>query len=167
MIQADRSGRFVLHADLGLDQIFVRKFDEKKGLLTPNRPVPLLLQSARRQYRRLPDGSQNRRPRIHGPLRPRRQSFDHRFPRSSRGAFKFRALRISRHELDASDPVPPRRRINYETRLDRPSAVNLTAHATYKKSELSHFRVDSGDCRSTKKWREMMGLNERINTISL
>ena len=35
MIQADPSGRFVLHADLGLDQIFVWKFDEKKGVLTP------------------------------------------------------------------------------------------------------------------------------------
>lgn len=35
MIQADRSGRFVLHADLGLDQIFVWKFDEAKGALIP------------------------------------------------------------------------------------------------------------------------------------
>jgi len=43
MIQADASGRFVLHADLGLDQIFVWKFDEKKGLLSANDPpsVPL------------------------------------------------------------------------------------------------------------------------------
>ena len=38
MIQADRSGRFVLHADLGLDQIFVWKFDDKTGVLTPNDP---------------------------------------------------------------------------------------------------------------------------------
>jgi len=36
MIQADPSGRFVLHADLGLDKIFVWKFDEQRGLLTPN-----------------------------------------------------------------------------------------------------------------------------------
>lgn len=36
MIQADPSGRFVLHADLGLDKIFIWKFDEKKGLLTAN-----------------------------------------------------------------------------------------------------------------------------------
>jgi len=36
MIQADPSGRFVLHADLGLDQIFVWRFDEKKGLLAAN-----------------------------------------------------------------------------------------------------------------------------------
>lgn len=36
MIQADPSGRFVLHVDLGLDRIFVWKFDEQKGILTPN-----------------------------------------------------------------------------------------------------------------------------------
>ena len=198
MIQADPSGRFVLHVDLGLDQIFVWKFDEQQGVLTPNeppavslppgdgprhfhfhpngrwfysiqeegstivlfdydaatgrltsrqtistlppgfagsnfcseilvsadgrfvyagnrlhdsigifsvgpngdltyvgrrmdtrelspqlqlrphRPVPLLLQSARRQHRRLPRGSQNRRPQLHRPLHARRQSFDHR-----------------------------------------------------------------------------------------
>jgi len=36
MIQADSSGRFVLHNDLGLDQIFVWKFDDEKGLLTPS-----------------------------------------------------------------------------------------------------------------------------------
>ena len=38
MIQADPSGRFVLHADLGLDQIFVWKFDERKGVLSPSDP---------------------------------------------------------------------------------------------------------------------------------
>jgi 6-phosphogluconolactonase (cycloisomerase 2 family) len=38
MIQADPGGRFVLHADLGLDKIFVWKFDEQKGVLTPNDP---------------------------------------------------------------------------------------------------------------------------------
>ena len=38
MIQADPSGRFVLHVDLGLDQIFVWKFDDRKGVLTPNDP---------------------------------------------------------------------------------------------------------------------------------
>lgn len=36
MIQADRSGRHVLHVDLGLDQIFVWKFDEQRGILMPN-----------------------------------------------------------------------------------------------------------------------------------
>jgi 6-phosphogluconolactonase len=35
MIQADPSGRFVLHVDLGLDQIFVWKFDEQNGTLIP------------------------------------------------------------------------------------------------------------------------------------
>jgi 6-phosphogluconolactonase len=35
MIQADPSGRFVLHVDLGLDTIFVWTFDEQKGVLTP------------------------------------------------------------------------------------------------------------------------------------
>ncbi len=35
MIQADRSGRFVLHVDLGLDKIFIWKFDGKAGSLTP------------------------------------------------------------------------------------------------------------------------------------
>jgi 6-phosphogluconolactonase len=38
MIQADASGRFVLHVDLGLDKIFVWKFDEGRGVLTPNDP---------------------------------------------------------------------------------------------------------------------------------
>jgi 6-phosphogluconolactonase (cycloisomerase 2 family) len=38
MIQADPSGRFVLHTDLGLDKIFAWKFDDKKGTLTPNDP---------------------------------------------------------------------------------------------------------------------------------
>lgn len=36
MIQADPSGRFVLHVDLGLDKIFSWRFDEKKGTLAPN-----------------------------------------------------------------------------------------------------------------------------------
>jgi 6-phosphogluconolactonase (cycloisomerase 2 family) len=36
MIQADPSGRFVLHTDLGLDRIFIWKFDEKQGTLSPN-----------------------------------------------------------------------------------------------------------------------------------
>ena len=34
MIGADPSGRFVLHVDLGLDKIFVWKFDEQAGILT-------------------------------------------------------------------------------------------------------------------------------------
>jgi 6-phosphogluconolactonase len=36
MIQSDPTGRFVLHVDLGLDKIYIWKFDDKKGTLTPN-----------------------------------------------------------------------------------------------------------------------------------
>ncbi len=43
MIQADSSGRFVLHVDLGLDTIFVWKFDEASGTLTPNQPPSVQL----------------------------------------------------------------------------------------------------------------------------
>jgi 6-phosphogluconolactonase len=43
MIQADRSGRFVLHVDLGLEKIFVWKFDEQNGTLTPNEPPAVSL----------------------------------------------------------------------------------------------------------------------------
>jgi 6-phosphogluconolactonase (cycloisomerase 2 family) len=43
MIQADPSGRFVLHVDLGLDKIFVWKFDEQKGVLTPSEPSAVSL----------------------------------------------------------------------------------------------------------------------------
>ncbi len=43
MIQADSSGRFVLHADLGLDRIFVWKFDDRAGALTPNDPPSVSL----------------------------------------------------------------------------------------------------------------------------
>lgn len=43
MIQADPAGRFVLHADLGLDQIFIWKFDEQKGTLAPNDPPAVSL----------------------------------------------------------------------------------------------------------------------------
>jgi 6-phosphogluconolactonase (cycloisomerase 2 family) len=43
MIQADRSGRFVLHADLGLDKIFVWRFDDQRGVLAPNDPPSVSL----------------------------------------------------------------------------------------------------------------------------
>ena len=43
MIQADPAGRFVLHVDLGLDQIFVWKFDDQKGVLTANDPPSVSL----------------------------------------------------------------------------------------------------------------------------
>jgi 6-phosphogluconolactonase len=42
-IQADPTGRFVLHVDLGLDAIFVWKFDAKKGTLTANDPPSVAL----------------------------------------------------------------------------------------------------------------------------
>lgn len=38
MIEADPSGKFVLHVDLGMDRIYVWKFDVRKGTLTPNDP---------------------------------------------------------------------------------------------------------------------------------
>jgi 6-phosphogluconolactonase len=38
MIDADPSGRFVLAADLGLDEIRIWRFDEVKGVLLPNEP---------------------------------------------------------------------------------------------------------------------------------
>jgi len=43
MIQADPSGKFVLHVDLGLDKIFVWKFDAQKGKLIPNEPHAITL----------------------------------------------------------------------------------------------------------------------------
>ena len=43
MIQADASGRFVLQADLGLDRIFIWKFDERTGVLNPNDPPAVSL----------------------------------------------------------------------------------------------------------------------------
>ena len=43
MIQADPSGRFVLHVDLALDQILIWKFDGQKGELSPNEPAAISL----------------------------------------------------------------------------------------------------------------------------
>lgn len=43
MIEADPSGRFVFHVDLGLDQIFVWKFDDRTGVLSPNDPPAISL----------------------------------------------------------------------------------------------------------------------------
>jgi 6-phosphogluconolactonase (cycloisomerase 2 family) len=43
MIQADAAGRFVLHADLGLDKIFVWRFDATNGTLTANDPLAVSL----------------------------------------------------------------------------------------------------------------------------
>ncbi|MEQ9410444.1 MAG: lactonase family protein [Fuerstiella sp.] len=43
MIQADPTGRRVLHVDLGLDKIFVWKFDEQNGKLVANEPPAVSL----------------------------------------------------------------------------------------------------------------------------
>ena len=43
MIEADPSGRFVLHADLGLDRIFIWKFDAQAGSLNANDPSAVAL----------------------------------------------------------------------------------------------------------------------------
>lgn len=43
MVQADPSGRYVLHVDLGLDRIFVWKFDDVNGKLTASSPGSVLL----------------------------------------------------------------------------------------------------------------------------
>jgi 6-phosphogluconolactonase (cycloisomerase 2 family) len=43
MIAADPSGSYVLHVDLGLDRIFLWKFDDQKGVLTPNTPSDVAL----------------------------------------------------------------------------------------------------------------------------
>jgi 6-phosphogluconolactonase len=43
MIEAAPSGRFVLHSDLGLDQIYLWKFDDKAGKLTANTPATISL----------------------------------------------------------------------------------------------------------------------------
>ena len=39
MIQADPSGAYVLHVDLGMDQIFVWRFDDQKGTLSAHDPA--------------------------------------------------------------------------------------------------------------------------------
>jgi len=43
MIGPDPSGRFVLHVDLGLDKIFVWKFDDQRGVLIANEPPSVSL----------------------------------------------------------------------------------------------------------------------------
>ncbi len=45
MIQSDPSGKFVLASDLGLDRIFIWKFDVEKGVLTANNPASVSLPS--------------------------------------------------------------------------------------------------------------------------
>jgi 6-phosphogluconolactonase len=43
MIAADPSGRFVIHVDLGLDKIFIWRFDEARGTLSPTEPPSVSL----------------------------------------------------------------------------------------------------------------------------
>jgi len=43
MIQADPSGRFVLHVDLGTDTILIWRFDDRRGTLAPNDPPSVSL----------------------------------------------------------------------------------------------------------------------------
>jgi 6-phosphogluconolactonase len=43
MIQSDPSGRFVIHVDLGLDLIFVWRFDAQNGVLAPGEPPAVSL----------------------------------------------------------------------------------------------------------------------------
>ncbi len=43
MIAADPAGRYALHVDLGLDKIFVWKFDNEKGVLVENNPPSVSL----------------------------------------------------------------------------------------------------------------------------
>ncbi len=56
MIQADPSGRFVLHVDLGLDRIFLWKFDEKKGELNAYDHVSLPPGDGPRHFHFHPNG---------------------------------------------------------------------------------------------------------------
>jgi 6-phosphogluconolactonase (cycloisomerase 2 family) len=58
MIQVDPGGRFVLHADLGLDKIFIWKFDVRKGTLAANDPpaVSLPAGDGPRHFRFHPNG---------------------------------------------------------------------------------------------------------------
>jgi 6-phosphogluconolactonase len=59
MIQADPKGNFVLHVDLGLDNIFVSKFDHDKGQLTPaiSRFMPLPPGDGPRHFHFHPNGT--------------------------------------------------------------------------------------------------------------
>lgn len=43
MIQSDPTGRFVLHVDLGLDKIYIWKFNDQTGKLTANNPPSVSL----------------------------------------------------------------------------------------------------------------------------
>lgn len=55
-IQADPTGKFVLHVDLGLDTIFVWKFDAAKGTLAPHSSVVLPPGDGPRHFHFHPNG---------------------------------------------------------------------------------------------------------------
>ncbi len=55
-IQADPTGRFVLHVDLGLDMISVWKFDAEKGTLAPHSSVALPPGDGPRHFHFHPNG---------------------------------------------------------------------------------------------------------------
>lgn len=56
MIQADPTGDYVLHVDLGLDKIFVWKFDRRTGKLTPNSHAALPPGDGPRHFHFHPNG---------------------------------------------------------------------------------------------------------------
>lgn len=56
MIQADPSGKHVLHVDLGLDKIFVWKFDEQKGRLLDPKSISLPPGDGPRHFHFHPNG---------------------------------------------------------------------------------------------------------------
>jgi 6-phosphogluconolactonase len=56
MIHADPSGRYVLSTDLGMDKIFVWKFDAEKGTLAPHQSVSLPTGDGPRHFAFHPNG---------------------------------------------------------------------------------------------------------------
>jgi 6-phosphogluconolactonase len=57
-INLDRAGRFAVVADLGLDKVFIYRFDDLKGTLTPNDPpfTEVTPKSGPRHFAFAPDG---------------------------------------------------------------------------------------------------------------
>ena len=119
LVSAD--GRFVyagnrLHDSIGIFAVAAdgtlryrrRRMDARRLSaqlqLRPHRPVPLLLQSARRQHRGIPRESQNRRAQFHRPLRGRRQSVDHRLCGSGKGELNSGSARSSATRATQSEP---------------------------------------------------------------
>ena len=98
---AARQHRHLLHRRGRRTDVCRRGVDPRqlsaKLRLRPDRPVPLLLQPARRQRHRLPGGSQDRRPHLHRPLRARRQPVEHRLPRPEKEWLTSGLARIDLH----------------------------------------------------------------------